>query len=158
MTLRRAGEPERELLLPTAVLKARDVATLSWVGSDGKTALIDLPTFLSSDSSELFLAKLKEAQAAGARRLIVDLRFNSGGSLTECVAAASTFNPVRYKSQFQVGSYTYVGVNGQSVGAMGRVNTPANARIWNGPVAVLVGPNTASCAEVFSFFAQKPAR
>ncbi|ACO46199.1 S41 family peptidase [Deinococcus deserti] len=155
VTLRRAGEPERELLLSSDVLKARDVATLSWVGSDGKTALIDLPTFLSSDASELFLAKVREAQAAGARRLIVDLRFNSGGSLTQCVAAASTFEPVRYKSQFQVGSYTYIGVNGKSVSALGRVFTPADARIWKGPVAVLVGPNTASCAEVFSFFAQK---
>lgn len=153
--LRRAGEPERDLLLPTATLKARDVPTLSWVGQDGKTALIDLPTFLSSDSSELFLARVKEAQTAGARRLIVDLRFNSGGSLTECVAAASTFDPVRYKSQFQVGSYTYVGVRGQSVPALAALFTPARGRVWNGPAAVLIGPNTASCAEVFSFFAQK---
>ncbi|MFC4425639.1 S41 family peptidase [Deinococcus navajonensis] len=151
----RAGEPERELLLPTATLKARDIPTLSWVGTDSKTALIDLPTFLSSDSSELFLARVKEAQAAGARRLIVDLRFNGGGSLTECVAAASTFDPVRYKSQFQVGSYTYTGIRGESVSALAAFFTPAQGRVWNGPVAVLIGPNTASCAEVFSFFASK---
>ncbi|MFC4636919.1 S41 family peptidase [Deinococcus hohokamensis] len=155
VTVRRAGEPEREVQLPTATLKARDVPTLSWVGQDSKTALIDLPTFLSSDSSELFLARVKEAQAAGARRLIVDLRFNGGGSLTECVAAASTFDPVRYKSQFQVGSYTYVGVRGESLSALSAFFTPQQGRVWNGPAAVLIGPNTASCAEVFSFFARK---
>lgn len=154
VTRRRSGLPAQVLTLSTARLKARDVPTLSWAGPDGRTAVITYPTFLSQDAAELFVSRLVDAQRAGARQLVVDLRYNSGGSLGECVAAASTFQPVYYKTQFRNSSYTYSGVNG--VERRGFTRPPeAGSALWHGPAAILVGPNTASCAEVFTYYAQK---
>lgn len=155
VTLRRAGTPDRELALETARLQARDEPTLTWTDPEGKTALIDYPTFLSSDSAELFLKKVGEARDGGARALIVDLRYNGGGSLNECVAAASNFTPVLYKTRWQGGSYTYGGLRGEeTLPFLARAARP-DWVIWRGPLAVLVGPNTASCAEVFTYFARQ---
>lgn len=154
VTRERSGQRPVTLSLTTDLLKARDVPTLTWAGADKHTALITYPSFLSRDASELFLEKVQQAQKAGAERLIVDLRFNSGGSLIECVAAASTFAPVKYKTQYRRGSYTYTGVGGQERQLFGKQDR-AQGSVWKGQVAVLVGPNTASCAEVFTFYAQK---
>ncbi len=113
-----------------------------------------MPTFLSGDSAQLFLKKVDEAKAAGARQLIIDLRYNGGGRLDQCVAAASIFKPVLYQARFRGGSWTYGGLNGEQAPALS-VRLDRQSRIWNGPAAILVGENTASCAEVFTFFAQK---
>ncbi|WP_051935403.1 S41 family peptidase [Deinococcus sp. YIM 77859] len=155
LTLRRAGGPDRALSLPTARLPARDEPTLSWAGPDGKTAVIDYSSFLPADSAELFLARLDEARRSGATALVVDLRYNGGGALGECVAAASSFGPVLYKTRWQGGGYTYGGLRGEEVLAwLARAAQPDWA-LWRGPLAVLVGPSTASCAEVFTYYAQK---
>ncbi|GAA5502266.1 carboxy-terminal processing protease CtpA [Deinococcus xinjiangensis] len=155
VTLRRAGQPDQVVQLQTALLKARDEPTLTWTGVDGKTALIDYPTFLSSDAASLFLKRVQEAQSGGAESLIVDLRFNGGGSLVQCVAAASIFGPVVYGTQFKVGAYTYTGLRGKEAPYLEAVYAGPDVRVWNKPAAILVGPNTASCAEVFSFYAQR---
>lgn len=155
VTLRRAGAPDRDLALPTARLQARDEPTLAWAGPGGRTAVIQLPTFLSADSSELFLTRLGEAQSGGAAALIVDLRYNGGGSLGECVAAASAFGPVLYKSRWQGGGFTYGGVRGaEALAFLARAAKP-DWNVWPGPLAVLVGPGTASCAEVFTYYARR---
>ena len=133
-------------------LKASDPPTLSYPAPG--TALITLPTFLAGDSARQFLQKVSEAQAAGARQLIIDLRYNGGGRLDQCVAAASIFKPVVYQAKFRGGNWSYGGLDGEQVTPMRVRSHPAN-RIWNGPAAILVGENTASCAEVFTFYAQK---
>ncbi|CAM3776801.1 S41 family peptidase [Deinococcus frigens] len=159
VTIKRPASPELTLNLTTASLLARDVPTLSWTGADGKVAVISYPTFLPSDASQLFLDRLREAQVAGARELIVDLRYNGGGSLTECVAAASVFAPVEYRSQTRVGgtlsTYSYTGVNGTRGHFLNMKTVPPGSAVWKGPTAVLVGPSTASCAEVFTYYAQR---
>ncbi|MDV6374964.1 S41 family peptidase [Deinococcus arenicola] len=159
VTVKRPASPELSLSLGTRQLLARDVPTLSWAGADGKVAVIAYPTFLPRDASELFLARLKEAQAAGARELIVDLRYNGGGSLTECVAAASVFAPVEYKSQTRyngrLSSYSFTGVNGTRGNFLNMKTIPPGSAVWKGPTAILVGPGTASCAEVFTYYAQR---
>lgn len=155
VTLRRAGQADRELTLPTTRLQARDEPTLSWTGTDGKIAVIDYPSFLPGDSAELFLKRVGEAQARGAGALVVDLRYNGGGSLDQCVAAASTFAPVLYKTRWRDGGYTYAGLRGEvTLPWLARLARP-DWGLWRGPLAVLVGPNTASCAEVFTYYAQK---
>ncbi|WP_216317617.1 S41 family peptidase [Deinococcus aestuarii] len=155
VTVHRAGGADRDLTLSTEKLLARDAPTLAWAGPDGKTAVIQYPTFLSSDASELFLARLAEAQARGAKAVVVDVRYNGGGSLGECVAAASTFGPVLYKTRWQGGSYTYGGLRGEEVlPFLARAAKPT-WNLWPGPLAVLVGPNTASCAEVFTHYARQ---
>lgn len=159
VTVRRHASPELNLTVPTQALLARDVPTLAWTGADGKVAVITYPTFLPSDASQLFLDRLTEAQAAGARELVVDLRYNGGGSLTECVAAASVFAPVEYRSQTRyngkLSTYSYTGVNGTRGHFLNMKTVPADSAVWKGPTAVLVGPNTASCAEVFTYYAQR---
>ncbi|UBV41736.1 peptidase S41 [Deinococcus taeanensis] len=154
VTLRRPGTAELTLSLGTRPLQARDEPTLTWTGVDRRTALITYPTFLPRDASELFLKRVQEAQAGGAQALIVDLRYNGGGSLSECVAAASVFTPVEYRTQYRTGSAIYAGLEGQEVRPQSRRPAPDRA-VWHGPAAVLVGPNTASCAEVFTFYAQR---
>ncbi|WP_245576226.1 S41 family peptidase [Deinococcus murrayi] len=156
VTLRRAGVPDRDLLLETALLQARDEPTLSWVeaAGTGRVAIIDIPSFLPQDTSELFLKRLTEAQLGGAAALVVDLRYNGGGSLTECVAAASVFAPVVYESRWAGGTSSYGGVQGREVRAAAARAAPPTLNVWRGPAAVLVGPGTASCAEVFSHFAR----
>jgi carboxyl-terminal processing protease len=159
VTVRRPASPELSLTLSTRSLLARDVPTLAWAGADSKVAVITYPTFLPSDASQLFLDRLKEAQAGGARELIVDLRYNGGGSLTECVAAASVFAPVEYRSQTlangRLSTYSYTGVNGTRGHFLNMKTVPSDSAVWKGPAAVLVGPNTASCAEVFTYYAQR---
>ena len=134
------------------LMKARDVPTLSYPRPG--TALITLPTFLPGDSARLFLGKVAEAKNNGARELVIDLRFNGGGRLDQCVAAASIFRPVVYQARFQGGSWTYGGLNGEQAPALS-ARIDRDSSVWNGPAAVLVGENTASCAEVFAFFAHK---
>lgn len=151
LTLRRAGEAEQTLALTPAVLQARDVPGLRWAGEDGRVAVIDFPSFLPDDAAPQFLARVREAQAGGARALVVDLRYNGGGTLTQCVAAASIFAPVTYQLEYRGGRAVYRGVDGQE----GRGRSPQGGAVWRGPAAVLVGPGTASCAEVFSVYAQR---
>ncbi|MFB9992224.1 S41 family peptidase [Deinococcus oregonensis] len=152
--LHRPGTPDRELVLTPQSLQARDEPTLSWVGEGGRTALIQYPTFLSSDSAELFLARVGEAKRANAEAMIVDMRYNGGGSLNECVAASSVFGPTVYRARFQRGGFTYGGLLGDEVmSPIARMARPDWA-VWKQPVALLIGPNTASCAEVFTHYAQ----
>lgn len=161
VTLRRAGQPDQEWPLTSAKLKARDVPTLSLIGAAGRVGLIDFPSFLSDDSAALFLKTVRDAQRAGAQSLIVDLRFNGGGSLAQCVAAASVFGPVIYRAQQSQGKFSYYGLNGALSSAFAPdlasspPQTAPDGQVWKGPAAVLVGPNTASCAEVFTHFAQQ---
>ena len=171
------------LTLPTAALRARDVPILSWQpGAGGPVAVIEYPTFLPADSAELFLKTLRQAQAGGAAGLVIDLRYNGGGRLDQCVQAASAFMPTFYQARWlpagipgasqaaqnsqaaQSGrpqtSWEYAALNGQiaSPASVRKVLSapPASAPVpalWHGPVALLIGENTASCAEVFGHFA-----
>ncbi|WP_245745145.1 S41 family peptidase [Deinococcus reticulitermitis] len=154
VTLRRAGEPERAVQLPVAPLQARDEPSLEWVGAGGQAAVIQIPSFLPQNTAELFLKQVRRVQAAGVRALVVDLRFNSGGSLMQCVAAASIFGPVVYNANYRVGGFSFTGLNGGVGRYLETVFAAPDQRVWTGAAAVLVGPDTASCAEVFSHYAQ----
>lgn len=154
LTIKREGQ-EKVLTVPTARLKARDIPTLNWVGPDRRVALIDLPSFAAADAGKLFLSAVQQAKRAGASALIVDLRYNGGGRLAQCIAAASIFGPVTYNTEFRVGGYTYAGLGGQVANYAQILGAAPSQKVWNGKAAVLIGPDTASCAEVFSFFARQ---
>ena len=184
-----AGQP-RSLTLHTAPMKARDVPILSWPtlswppGAAGKVAVIQYPTFLPADSAELFLKALGEAQAGGAAGLVIDLRYNGGGRVDQCVQAASAFRPALYQAHVPLqmhpeaprgnaagvppgppppvpfGSWDYAALGGrerssESVRRALSGPDPDLQGLWHGPTALLIDENTASCAEVFGFFAQK---
>lgn len=139
-----------QLRLQPRTLPSRDALTLNYPAE--KTALIQLGSFLPQDSAALFLEKVKEAQSAGAHTLIIDLRYNGGGRLDQCVAAASIFKPVLYQARFSSGAWAFAGARGQSVLPL---SVQSQAPLWAGRAAVLIGPDTASCAEVFAYYAQK---
>ncbi|WP_233554485.1 S41 family peptidase [Deinococcus cavernae] len=161
VTRRRAGRPEDTLQLGSALLRARDEPTLLWADDQHGTALIDLPSFLTAGTARRFLNAVQQARQQGARQLVIDLRFNGGGSLSECVMAASVFGPVIYRSQDRWGQFSYYGLRGgrgdpaSTEQAASRPDSPSGEAVWSGPAAVLVGPNTASCAEVFSHYARQ---
>ena len=182
LSVSRAGRT-LALTLQTAPLKARDVPILSWQpGAGGPVAVIEYPTFLPADSADLFLSALRRAQAGGAAGLVIDLRYNGGGRLDQCVQAASAFVPTLYQARWlpagtpgsgqaiqnsqaiqggrQQTSWEYAALNGQiaSPASVRRVLSAPNTSgpapaLWHGPVALLIGENTASCAEVFGHFA-----
>ena len=155
VTLRRAGQPDGSHTLDTEVRPPRDAPSLVGAGAGGKVAVIEIPSFLPSSTASDFLRQVKQAQAAGVEALIVDLRFNGGGNLQQCVAAASIFGPVVYNANYRVGGFSYTGLNGEESRYLDTVFASASQRVWTGPAAVLVGPDTASCAEVFGYYAQR---
>lgn len=143
------------LTLTTLPLKARDLPTLTYQqGPSGKVAVILYPSFLPQGSAIRFLELLRQAQAAGARGLVVDLRYNGGGQLDECVRAASIFEPVLYQARWEGGSWEYAALNGEATLPLTAKLSGPTEGLWHGPAAVLIGENTASCAEVFGHFAQ----
>ncbi len=111
-----------------------------------KVALIRLTTFSEKSDGELRKA-VAEAEAAGARALILDLRDNPGGLLTQAVAVADLFltgGPV-------VSTATKRGPGGSldpkrtlNAQAAGTVFEPAADR----PMAVLVNRQSASASEI----------
>ena len=72
----------------------------------------------------------------------------------QCVAAASIFGPVVYNANYRVGGFSFTGLNGGVGRYLETVFAAPDQRVWTGAAAVLVGPDTASCAEVFSHYAQ----
>lgn len=155
LTLRRAGEAEQTVKVIGLPMPASDRPAPVWAGAEGRVAVIDLPSFLSTDTAAAFLAQVRQLQAAGVRSLIVDLRFNGGGNLQQCVAAASIFGPVVYNASYAVGGFSYSGLDGREGAYLDTVFASPSRRVWNGPAAILIGPDTASCAEVFAYYAQK---
>jgi carboxyl-terminal processing protease len=89
LTVQRGVEgPERELEITRAAV---EVETVSWVMVPGSnTAMIRLEQF-SNGAADAFKAALKEIKAAGADRLVFDLRGNPGGFVNEAVGVASQF-------------------------------------------------------------------
>ena len=143
------------LTLTTLPLKARDLPTLTYQqGPSGTVAVILYPSFLPQGSAARFLELLRQAQAAGARGLVVDLRYNGGGQLDECVKAASIFEPVLYQARWEGGSWEYAALNGEATLPLTAKLSRPTEGLWHGPSALLIGENTASCAEVFGHFAR----
>ncbi|ADV67938.1 S41 family peptidase [Deinococcus maricopensis] len=152
VTVARAGQGPRDLTLTPAPLKARDVPTTTW---RGRTAVIQLPSFLNADAARLFLAELDRAKWSGANALVIDLRYNGGGRLDQCIAAASAFAPALYDARTPYGAAQYAAVNGKSVPPLSARHAQPYERRWTGKTSVLVGENTASCAEVFAYTLQR---
>ncbi|WP_407538177.1 S41 family peptidase [Deinococcus radiomollis] len=171
VSLLRAGQPPRPLTLTTTPMKARDVPILGWQQTlAGRVAVIQYPTFLPADSAALFLKTLRQAQEDGAAGLVVDLRYNGGGRLDQCVQAASAFAPTYYQARTaqdswgMQNSWDYAAIDGlnsspdrvRRLFASGAASQSGTSQaLWHGPAAILMDENTASCAEVFGFFAHQ---
>lgn len=150
--VRRAGQLTFDLGLTPQLLPAGDLPSLSWQAG---AAVIVVPTFLSAGVADRFAELVDQVRRRGAEQLIVDLRFNTGGRLDQCVPAASLFAPLAYHAQGLHRHYDLSAQGGRLVA--GPPPKPA-APLWTGPLAVLVGPATASCAELFAWSVQRSAR
>jgi carboxyl-terminal processing protease len=83
-----ADAPERELRIVRADVHIQPVSWTMVAGSH--TAVVRLEQF-SKGASDALVEALKAARAAGADRLVLDLRGNPGGYVGEAVAVASQF-------------------------------------------------------------------
>lgn len=123
------------------------VQAVSWTMVPGtKTALIQLQQF-SNGAADALVKALKDARAAGADRLVLDLRGNPGGYVNEAVGVAS---------QFLSSGLVYIERNAQGDTTDHAVSPGGVATDL--PLVVLVDGNTASAAEIVSGALQDAGR
>ncbi len=158
----RLGQP-RTVTLTSRESSTRDLPRLEMVPDEYNTssiAVLRIPTFLSDGGIAQKVHQLVgQAQEKNLQGLIVDLRGNSGGSLSECDSAVSAFVPVvsRIARTAQGSSRTVVsrGTRLEDGRLRGGVRSP---NLWQGPMAVLVDDISASCSEFFAYEIQYAKR
>jgi carboxyl-terminal processing protease len=127
--------------------------------SDG-VAVLRIPSFSGYQQVGPRIHELvRQAQAAGAKGMVIDLRNNGGGVLSECLVGAGAFVEETYRrlqdnlraseQGFKDGYYYF------RAGGRDRPQYEVQPARWTGPVVVLVNERTASCAEYFTFDLQE---
>jgi carboxyl-terminal processing protease len=109
-----------------------------------------------SDVAEEVHKLIQRTQAEKTTSLIVDLRTNRGGYHLNCLGAVGAFiGPVAWRIQSRAETNDVGYANGLVTQSAYRlpIGFPINAW-WRNDFAVLVGPRTASCAEVFAYNVQ----
>jgi carboxyl-terminal processing protease len=139
-----ANAPERELSIVRADVHIQPVSWTMVAGS--KTAVIRLEQF-SKGASDALIAALKAARAAGADRLVLDLRGNPGGYVGEAIAVAS---------QFLASGTVYIERNAKGEEKPSPV-TPGGVAT-DLPLVVLVDHGTASASEIVAGAIQDAGR
>jgi carboxyl-terminal processing protease len=136
LTVTRGGE-ERVFDLERAEIEAPVVSWTLIPSSD--VAIVRLSSF-SDDSAEKLAQAFEEAQAAGARRFVLDLRNNPGGRLEQAVQMAGDF--------LEPGSVVYV--REDASGGREEIKAEGGAERTDVPMAVLVNGGTASSSEILA--------
>jgi carboxyl-terminal processing protease len=99
---------------------------------------------------------VRQAQAAKAKGIILDVRGSGGGSGFESVAAAGAFvEPVGTEFKNIRGKGKIVYQNGEIANSGFKIDNPAN---WTQPVVVLTNHISRSAAEYMTFFLQAAGR
>jgi carboxyl-terminal processing protease len=135
---------------PVDITITRDrvqVPSVTWAMLPDDIALVRLSSFSQRSASELEAA-LTEAQQAGAKGLIFDLRDNPGGLVNEALGVASQFLPegsVVLQEEYRDGSRK-----------ASRTNRTGVAQ--DIPMVVLINANTASSSEIVSGALQEAER
>ncbi len=145
LTVRRGADgPERTVPIVRADVPIQPV---SWTLVPGtKTALFRLEQF-SNGAADDMVETLKAARAAGADRIVLDMRGNPGGYVNEAVGVAS---------QFLTSGLVYVERN--AAGDRTEHPVSANGVATDLPLVVVVDGNTASSAEIVSGALQDAGR
>jgi carboxyl-terminal processing protease len=136
LTILRDGE-ERVFDLVRAEIEAPVVSWALIPQSD--VALVRLSSF-SNDSAEEIREAFEEARAAGARRFVLDLRDNPGGSLDQAVEMAGDF--------LEPGSVVYI--REEASGEREKIRVDDGAEPTDAPLAVLVNEGSASSSEILA--------
>ena len=153
LTLRREGKGEFPVTLtrgriemhPVTGVARQKADPLRWewfLDPQAKIALVRVATFSELTTKEL-KAAVTEIEAAGGRGLILDLRDNPGGLLSEAVAMADLFIPDGRIVATRDRRGSERAFNAKREGTLFQP-TPDNPR----PIAVLVNRNSASASEI----------
>jgi len=134
---------------PQKITVVRDVVSLPAVTETmtaDNTGVIKALVLTKGKAADV-AAKIKSLQSKGAKRLVLDLRYNSEGDEEEGVAVANLF----------VGKGTIGSLQGQKVDKVTYTADPQK-KITDLPVAVLVNRGTAGAAELVAAAIQDNAR
>ena len=132
LQLRREGE----LLERTLTCGDVHVSNVNCAVLEGNIGYIEIYQF-SGDDVEGFRAAMEEMQSAGVRGLMVDLRNNPGGLLTDVVEIADLLLPE--------GTVVYVENR-----AGERITYSSDAQYWDVPLVVLINGMSASASEILA--------
>ena len=144
LTVRSGDGPDRDVRIVRADVQIEPV---SWAMVPGtKTAMLRLEQFSTGAAPKLRTA-LEELKAAGADRLIFDLRGNPGGYVNEAVAIAS---------EFLASGNVYIERNAAGEEKASAV-TPGGV-VTDLPLVVLIDQGSASAAEIVAGAIQDAGR
>jgi carboxyl-terminal processing protease len=138
------GGADRDVRIVRADVHIQPVSWSMIAGS--KTAMLRLEQFSTGSAGELRTA-IGEIKAAGAERLIFDLRGNPGGYVNEAVAVAS---------EFLASGTVYIERN--AAGGEKPSNVKPGGTATDIPLVVLVDGGTASAAEIVAGAIQDAGR
>jgi carboxyl-terminal processing protease len=136
LTVRHEGE-RRTYDLQRAEI---DSPVASWTLIPGTDVGLVLLSSFSDDSARELQNAFEEAQAAGARRFILDLRNNPGGRLDQAVEMAGFF--------LEPESVVYI--RKDASGERKEITVEGNQESTQAPLAVLVDGGSASSAEILA--------
>ncbi len=139
--VRAGGEGKvRRVTLCRGVVRRPSVRAVTMLEGEKGVGYLRLTAFKSGTEKELRRA-VADLAGRGARRLLLDLRGNPGGSLLEAVAAAGVF----------LEDGRVLRTRGRALGATWTYDVPLFARqAWAGPLALLVDEASASAAEALA--------
>jgi carboxyl-terminal processing protease len=121
------------------------------------TAYLRIPSFKAIGTAQKVHNLLSNLVTRGAQKLVLDLRFNTGGYLDETLLTLSAFFQGEVlKMRSKVGILTYVLKEGalEAIGAENKVRLEFPF-VFKGSVVVLVNAQTASAAEVMTLAWQR---
>ena len=122
------------------------VAGATLVDATRKVGYVKLKQFSESSAEDLEKAMWK-LYNAGMNSLVLDLRGNPGGLLTESIEVSDLFLP----------SGVIVSTKGRNA-SDNTTETAKRAKTWNLPLVVLVDENSASASEIFAAAIQENGR
>jgi carboxyl-terminal processing protease len=124
---------------------------------DAQTAYLRIPSFKAVGTAQKVHNLLSNLTTRGAQKLVLDLRFNTGGYLDETLLSLSAFFQGEVlKLRSKIGILTYVLKNGmlEAIGSDTKVSLEFPF-LFPGSVTVLVNAQTASAAEVMALAWQR---
>jgi carboxyl-terminal processing protease len=104
---------------------------------------------------------IRQAQAARARAIILDVRHSAGGSAFESMGVAGAFTqPVGLRMEGRVGGYVLEYRDGtvQYVGRVAESRVVNKPTRWDGPLMILTNRTARSAAEYMTYFVQRTDR
>ncbi len=135
LTVGRGGREPFQVKLVRAMIRIRAVKAKMLDDGIGYVRITDFTEMMSSFDEEV-----KKLQAAGMKALVLDLRFNGGGLLSECVELADRF----------LDEGAIVTTRGRTADDSRALEAKKGDTLPDLPLVVLVNEATASASEIFA--------